>query len=270
MTAECRRFSGRTVLVVGGGADGPPRPGEALAMGNGRAIALRLSKEGARVAVTDRSKASALETVQALEGPGVAIEADAGDEGGCRDAVRQAERDLGPLDAVICNVGVSGQLPGRVQSVEDWELTMSVNVRSHWITAQEVLPSMLERGTGALVFVGSLDGMISFGASLAYEASKSALLAVARHFGVRYGERGIRSNAVVPGTIDSTMLRRLTGEHGTTDRIDTSYSSPLGRAGTPEEVAAVAAFLASDDASYVNATAVLVDGGRSVDSRRFR
>ena len=257
-----RRFEGRNVLIVGGGADGPPREGETLAMGNGRAIALRLAAEGARVAVTDRALASAQETVEALDGDGLAIEADAVDVEACREAVRRAETELGPLHVVVCNVGISGQQPGRIQTVEDWELTNQVNVRSHWVTAQEALGPMLGRGHGVFVFVSSTAGVQSTGSSLAYEATKSALHGVARHFGVRYASRGIRSNALALGIIDSTMVRRHWGDEDTTSAWR-DRQIPIGRQGTCEEAASAAAFLASDDASFVTGTVLIADGGRT-------
>ena len=259
------RFDGRTALVVGGGADGPAGPGAMLPLGNGRAIAMRLAAEGARVAVTDRRLELAEATIDALDGPsGLAIEADAGDPEACRAAVRQVEADLGRLDVVVCNVGVSGQMPARVQSIEDWDLSDRVNVRSHWITAQAALPGMLDRGSGVLVFVTSIAGMISSGSSLAYESSKASLLAVSRHFGVRYADRGIRSNALALGIIDSTMVRRHWGDDEA-DRTSRDLMAPIGRQGTPEEAAAAAAFLASDDASYITGQCLVVDGGRTVD-----
>jgi NAD(P)-dependent dehydrogenase (short-subunit alcohol dehydrogenase family) len=257
-----RRFDGKRVLVVGGGADGPPSSGDALAMGNGRATALRIAEEGGSVAVTDLSLERAIETVDALAVPGLAIQADAADEDSCRAAVRRAESELGPLDAVVCNVGISGTLPGRIQSSSEWQYEIDVNVRSHWITAQEALAPMLERGGGTFVFISSLAGIQSTGRSLAYEASKAAVIAVARHFGIRYANRGIRSNSLIVGIIDSTMVRRLWGDAEQT-AAGRDAMSPIGRQGRPEEVAAAAAFLASDDASFITGTSLIVDGGRS-------
>lgn len=265
ITPQGSRFAGRTALVVGGGADGPAGQGDELPLGNGRAIALRLAAEGASVAVTDRRLDLAQATVDALGGPGgLAIEADAGDPDACRDAVRQAQDGLGPIDVVVCNVGVSGQQPGKVQTIDDWDLSDRVNVRSHWLTAQAALPGMLDRGHGAFVFVTSIAGLISSGSSLAYESTKASLLAVSRHFGVRYADRGIRSNAVALGIIDSTMVRRYWGD-AEAARANRDLMVPMGRQGTPEEAAAAVAFLASDDASYITGHCLVVDGGRTAD-----
>ena len=250
------------MLVVGGGADGPPRPGEMLALGNGRAIAMRLADEGAAVAVTDLTVEKAQETVDALTGRGIAIGADASDPDACTRAVDMAERDLGPLDAVVLNVGIASGVPLHAETVDDWRWHDEVNVRSHWLTAQRALGPMLERGHGVFVFVTSVAAVLG-GTGVAYEATKAAQIAVSRHLAVRYAKRGIRSNCVMLGLIDSTMVRR---EYGHIDgRMEARAAAPpMKRQGTPEEVAAAAAFLASDDASYVNGTVLVVDGGLSV------
>jgi NAD(P)-dependent dehydrogenase (short-subunit alcohol dehydrogenase family) len=252
------RFAGRTALVVGGGVDGP-----AGLMGNGRAIALRLAAEGARVAVTDLVLERAQETVAALEVPGLAIQADAADPQACREAVRRAE-GLGPLDVVVANVGIGGGGPIGRETVEQYDLAMDVNVRSHWVTAEAALPGMVERGRGSFVFVGSVAGLWSNGFALSYETSKAAVLALARHIAVRYGRNGIRANTVVLGLIASAMAQREQGEQHWREVLPA-----LARQGTPEEAAAAVAFLASDDAAYVSGTELVVDGGltcRSPDS----
>ena len=273
------RFAGVRVLVVGGGADGPPATPGGIAMGNGRAIAHRFLAEGAAVAVTDRDRRLAEETLATAagagaagtgtgaagpeaggSGAGIAIEADAADPEACRAAVRTAEAGLGGLDVVVCNVGIGGGAPIRAQQVDDWDRTMDVNVRSHWITAAEALGGMSARGRGSLVFVSSLSGLASNGLALAYEVSKAAQLAIVRHIAVRYAARGIRANAVLLGYVDSTMARRVQGADASV-RAERAALAPARRQGTPAEVAGVVAFLASDDAAYVNGAAVPVDGG---------
>jgi NAD(P)-dependent dehydrogenase (short-subunit alcohol dehydrogenase family) len=229
-------------------------------MGNGRAIALRLAAEGAQVAVTDINADLAQATVDLLPGRGLAITADASDPAACRRAVDEAEERLGPLTVVVANVGIGGGRSIRQQSEDDWDRAMAVNVRSHWVTAAQALGPMLERQRGAFVFISSVAALSSNGFALSYEVSKAAQLSISRHIAARYGHRGIRANTAVLGYIDSAMARREQGSDAATQAWRALLPA-AHRQGTPQEVAAAVAFLASDDASYVNGTELVIDGG---------
>lgn len=257
-----RRFEGRHVLVLGGGADGPAQRDGEIAMGNGRAIAMRVAEEGAKVTIVDVKPNLAEETVSACGGNGVAIAADLSNPDDCTRLVLESRSALGPIDAVIANAAISSNLALSRQTLEEWERSMAVNVTGHWLVAQAIIEEMVERSTGCFVFVGSTAGQLSPGRSLSYEATKAAQMAVMRHIATRYGQYGVRSNAVVLGIIDSAMVRREFGDDPRALAARDSVS-PMRRQGTPFEVAGAAAFLASDDASYVNGQALLVDGGVS-------
>jgi NAD(P)-dependent dehydrogenase (short-subunit alcohol dehydrogenase family) len=256
-----KRLEDRVALVLGGGASLSSDDNESVALGNGQAMAMRFAAEGARIAVTDIDIGAAETTVNALATEGLPIVADAADPDKCVEAVRKTEQHFGRIDIIACNVGIIGGQKGRVQTLENWEQTLNINVRSHWLTVQAALPGMIERGRGALLFVTSTEAIASGAISLAYEASKSAQLGMMRHFAVAYGNRGIRSNAIALGVIYSSMVQGLWGS-GFQERI--KHVSPLRRPGLPEEGAAAAAFLVSDDASYVNGACLVVDGGLTV------
>jgi len=253
------RFAGQVAYVLGGGTEGPPE-----AIGNGRAIAQRLGLEGAAVAVVDRDLHSARATLERCPNGGCAIAADAASAEDCLAAVADAERQLGPIDVVVCSVGI--ELADRPQldqvTLEQWQTINDINVRSHWLTVKAALPGMLARGAGAFVFVGSTGGVTGSGA---YGVTKAALHGLARGVASSYGARGIRSNVVVPGVIETPMLRRLYGEGAEVEPVRRRML-PLGRAGTPGEVAGAVAFLASADAGYVNGQTLAVDGGLTTRS----
>lgn len=257
-----RGLEGKRVLVLGGGADGPPKMGSDLPMGNGRAVAIRLAEEGARVAVADVDLDRAKETAEALAVPGIALSADLAVPEDCRACVAETEREFGGIDIVISNAAITDLRPLRALDEDQWAHSFAVNVTGHAIAAQAALPGMLQRESGAFVFISSTAGMLASGASVSYEASKAAQLAVMRHIAVKYAGRGVRSNGLVLGVIDSTMVRRLFGD-GSGSAAARDQLGPMGRQGHPSEVGAAAAFLASEDASYINGVSLVIDGGIS-------
>jgi len=252
------RLDGKVVLISGGGADGPPGPGETVAIGNGRATSILCAREGASVMVTDRSLALAGETVDLIRGEGgvaEALEADVLCEESCRAAVALAVRRFGKLQLLVNNVGivVGGGL--LTTTGEQFDLMMATNVRGHFFMMKHAVPEMKAAGGGAIVNVSSAAALR--GGGVTYGASKAALNILTRTVAVEHAGDGIRANTVVPAYIDSTINRRLMG-----NRVPrANLQVPLKRQGTPWELAEAMVFLLSDQSSFITGTDLLVDGG---------
>lgn len=256
------RLEGKVALVVGGGSEGPAAAGEELAIGNGRAAAIQIGREGAAVVVADRTLAAAEETAAAIRAEGGRAEAvacDVAEEEQCRAAVAAAVRAYGRLQLLVDNVGIADLGPVADTSAEEFDRVQAVNVRGHFLAIKHALPALEKSGGGAIVTVSSINAL-RVGAGVGYETSKAALLGLTRNVAVSSAARGVRANTVLPGVIDSTMLRRFAPPE-----LIAGFAAkvPLGRVGTPWDVARAIVFLLSDDAAYVTGTELIVDGGLS-------
>jgi NAD(P)-dependent dehydrogenase (short-subunit alcohol dehydrogenase family) len=253
------RLNGHVALVMGGGADGPPLEGEDVAIGNGRASAILIAREGAAVVVADIRKELADETVELIRvegGQAEAVEVDASTPDGCRAAVDAAVNAFGGLHLLVNVLGVvDGQTVTSVD-VETFDRCYAVNVRSNVFAMKYASAEMIKAGGGAIVNVSSIAALRS-GAGIGYETTKAAQLALSRSAAVSLAPHNIRVNTVLLGTIDTPILRRLA-----TPELIAQLTSrvPLGRAGTPWEAAAAIVFLLSDEAAYVTGAELLVDG----------
>ena len=262
---RARRFAGRVVVVTG------------AASGIGKAPALRLAAEGGLVAAIDRDVEGAEATAREIETAGDrarAYRCDIARSADVNEVAASVERDLGAVD-VLANVAGIGDTAGLegIETLDDarWALVLAVNLNGAFYWCRAVLPGMAVRGAGAIVNVSSLAGRSkSANGGLAYTASKAGLLGLTRHLAFDYGPRGVRVNAICPGGVDTPMIRRggvraAGSEEEAAARAARiaayQYFMPIRRLSSPDEQAAAIAFLASDDASYVNGVSLDVNGG---------
>ena len=251
------RMVGRRILVVGAGQTDYHLDDQPL--GNGRAIALLLGREGAHVATADLNPDSAKATAGMISqagGRAQPISADVADPGAVEDMVRQARDALGGIDGVVYNVGIPGAQTFAANDAGAWDAAINVNLRGAMLTARAALP-VAEDGS-SFVFVSSIASLRPTGRLIAYEASKAALGAIMRAVGVEGKDRGIRSNIVMLGMIDTGLGRSADGN---TPRG--SIPIALGRFGTAWETAYAALFLLSHESAYITGQILAVDGGRT-------
>jgi 2-keto-3-deoxy-L-fuconate dehydrogenase len=236
-----KRFSGRRALVTGAGS------------GIGEAVARRLHAEGADVILADVSAESVRAVAAELEERATDVQLDVRDE----EAVREVTRDVHVL-ANIAGIGSTTAAPET--PLEVWEDVFAVNARGTFLCCKHAIPGMVERGGGSIVNMASVAGLVGLRNRAAYCASKGAVIALTRALAVDHVGHGVRVNAVCPGTVDSPWIRRLVEEVG--ESLDALRArQPLGRLGTPDEIAEAVLYLASDDAAFVTGTAFVIDGG---------
>ncbi|HUK97322.1 MAG TPA: SDR family NAD(P)-dependent oxidoreductase [Gaiellaceae bacterium] len=235
------RFGGKRALVTGAGS------------GIGAAVARRLAGEGAAVVLADLQ----LEPVRELaaELGAEALELDV------RDEAQVAAATAG-LDVLVNVAGIGSTTTAPDTPLDVWEDVFAVNARGTFLCCKHAIPDMSTRGGGAIVNVASVAALVGLKRRAAYCASKGAVVSLTRALAVDHVSDGIRVNAVCPGTVDSPWVRRLVEDAG--ESLDELRArQPLGRLGTPEEVATAVAYLASDDAAFVTGTAFVIDGGLS-------
>jgi NAD(P)-dependent dehydrogenase (short-subunit alcohol dehydrogenase family) len=237
------------MVVTGGGS------------GIGKATAIRLAADGARVAVWDLNGDAARATAAGIGG--IAARCDVNDPDSVVEAARVTAEQLGDVSGVVNAAGIF-IVEGSVEScsIEDWDRVLGVNLRGVFLVSKALLPA-IRRATGSIVNVASLYGFRGYLDEVAYDASKGAIVNLTRQMALQYAAEGVRVNAVAPGEILTPLTKaQFQPDVPEEEQIATiSARVPMGRMGTPEEIASVISFLMSDDASYVSGAILPVDGG---------
>ncbi len=251
------RLEGRVALISG------------AASGIGAACALRFAQEGARIAGFDIAKPSeeSWAPIRAAAPETDFREVDVRDEAGIAAAVGAVVERFGRIDVLVNAAGVSGAGTVDALDVADWDRVLDINLKGTFLLSKHVLKRMLEQGSGNVINLASIEGLEAIQAQAAYNASKGGVVLLTRNMAIDYGALGIRVNCLCPGYIETPMTEVLELEALKPIRDQFIKMHMLGRPGQPEEVAAAALFLASDDASFVTGASLVVDGGYTAGRR---
>ena len=248
------QLHGKTALITGG------------AGGIGRATALLFAREGAAVSIVDLNQEAGQQMVREISGAGgraIFARADVTCAEDCRRAVERTIKEFDGIDVLFNNAGIIRRASVVEISEEDWDAVMAVNVKAIFLMCREVIPIMMAGKGGSIINTASGWGLAGGARAAAYCASKGAVVLMTKAMAIDHGRRNIRVNCICPGDTDTAMLRNEARQLGEAeDRfLRESAQRPLGRMGRPEEIAQAALYLASDAASFVTGTALVVDGG---------
>jgi NAD(P)-dependent dehydrogenase (short-subunit alcohol dehydrogenase family) len=235
--------------------------------GIGRAVAALLLEEGARVVLNSHQDDAAAAAVRAqLGGPhSLYVQADIADRAQVEAMVARTLDQFGRIDAVVNNAGMNVFTDPLAMTDNDWQRCFAVDLEGAWNVIRAALPAMLERGYGNIVNIASVHGHKIIPGCFPYPVAKHALIGLTRSLGIEYAARGIRVNSISPGLIltESAEAWLAACPDPAAERARQEQLLPVRRIGTPREVAYTALFLASDEARFINATDILIDGGRS-------
>jgi 3-oxoacyl-[acyl-carrier protein] reductase len=244
------RLSGRTAVVTGAGR------------GLGEAIALRFADEGAAVMVNDRDAATAEGTVDRITrsgGRAAAVIGSVTDESVVRELMEQAAGRFGSLDILVNNAGITRDKLLRDMTIEDWDAVVNLNLRATFVCCKFATPAMVAKGWGRVINMSSRAHFGNKG-QVNYSASKAGVIGFTRSLSMELGKFGVTANCIAPGIIATPGVTTLPHYDRLVERV--APTLPIPRLGKPEDVAGVAAFLASDDAEYITGEVIHVSGGR--------
>jgi len=244
------RLQDKVAIITGGGT------------GIGKGIALLFAQEGAKVVVSGRRMEPLSQTVIEIEkagGKAIAISADVSKADEVQQLVNQTLSSFGKIDILINNAGVYIPHDALTLTDQEWDMTMSVDLKGVWYTVKAVIPHMLKQGQGKIINISSIAGLIGFEQSPAYCAAKGAVINLTREMALDYAAKNILVNGIAPGVIDTDMTKGMLESEGVKQGMLARL--PKKRIGKPEEVSAMVVFLASEEASYVTGATFYVDGG---------
>jgi len=252
------RLANKVALITGGTS------------GIGQATAVLFAREGARVAITGRNEErgrQVVEEIQKAGGSALFFRSDVRLAEECRRAVEDTVRAFGPIDILFNNAGLYFPNTAAGCSEEEWDLTVDINLKGTFLMSKYALPGMIARGKGVIINNGSGWGLVGGAQAAAYCAAKGGVVLLTKAMAIDHARQGIRVNCVCPGDVDTPMLvedarqRRMSRE----DYMKEAINRPMGRVGTPEEIARAVLFLSTDDSSFVTGATLAVDGGGSAD-----